>query len=217
MSQTAQHLERRISRTVNLDYLLALPEGYDAKRKARHPLVLFLHGSGERGNDLSKVAVHGPPKLVAQGQRFPFILASPQCPDDAVWNVDDLTALLDDLEERLRVDARRIYVTGLSMGGYGTWDLAMHTPERFAAIAPICGGGFTFFAHKIKHLPVWAFHGAKDKIVPLEATREMVRALRANGNRHVKLSVYPNAGHNAWDKAYGDARLWAWMLEQRRG
>ena len=118
-----------------------MPKAAAAEPSKRWPLVLFLHGAGERGTNLNAVAVHGPPKLVAAGREFPFILASPQCPSGQVWNPTTLLALLDELQASLPVDGRRVYVTGLSMGGYGTWELAVKHPERFAAVAPICGGG----------------------------------------------------------------------------
>ncbi len=122
------------------EYLLYLPEGY-AEQEASWPLLLFLHGAGERGDSLALVNVHGPPKLIEQGQGFPFIVVSPQCPEDQRWSVKTLDKLLNDIVAQYRVDEDRIYVTGLSMGGFGTWNLAARFPHRFAAIAPICGGG----------------------------------------------------------------------------
>src|SRR5207247_5709557 len=126
---------------VELGYLLYLPKDYNAKSGRRWPLMLFLQGAGERGTNLSLVSVHGPPKLVKQGREFPFILVSPQCPADQRWDNDALLALLDDVIARHKVDTNRIYLTGLSMGGFGAWSLAARYPERFAAVAPICGGG----------------------------------------------------------------------------
>jgi poly(3-hydroxybutyrate) depolymerase len=151
--QTGQH-PHRMSRqvTAEIDYLLYLPDDYGSKEK--WPLIIFLHGAGERGSDLNKVTLHGPPKLVEEGQEFPFIIASPQCPDNAWWPYlsVQVNVLIDDIIENYRVDENRVYLTGLSMGGYGTWAIAGMNPERFAAIAPICGGGERFLAHNLKNV-----------------------------------------------------------------
>lgn len=213
--QQAHTLEARVTRTVKLEYLLYLPDEYNRTRK-RWPLMLFLHGGGERGSDLEKVKAHGPPKLIAAGRAYPCIVVSPQCPEGEWWDAEALGALLDNLEKTLRVDPNRIYATGLSMGGYGVWELAIRFPDRFAAIAPICGGGIAFRTHAIKHLPVWAFHGALDEAVPIQYGEDMVRLLRGYGNKRVKWTVYKNVGHNAWDRAYNNPKLMQWLLEQKR-
>jgi predicted peptidase len=208
--QTAQ-LERQV--TIKLNYLIYLPKDYDKQNS--WPLLLFLHGSGERGDDLELVKVHGPPKLIGGGKQFPFIVVSPQCPKDQRWQAVTLTALLDEIVENYKVDQDRIYVTGLSMGGFGTWALAAHTPNRFAAIVPICGGGETYWTRQLTHLPVWVFHGAKDGAVPLRRSEEMVEALKTNGG-NVKLTVYPDAGHDSWTETYENPKLYEWLLEQKR-
>ncbi len=156
-SQQPARLETQVK--VELSYLLYLPQDYDQRES--WPLLLFLHGSGERGDNLELVKKHGPPKLVAEGRDFPFIIVSPQCPKDRWWEPIELLALLDDLAGKYKVDADRVYLTGLSMGGFGTWRLAFQAPERFAAIAPICGGGEKYWAKRMASLPVWAFHGAQ--------------------------------------------------------
>ena len=135
--QTSQRLNATIK--VEMGYLLSLPKDYETKES--WPLVLFLHGSGERGDDLELVKKHGPPKLIGEGKEFPFIVVSPQCPGSQSWRAIELTALLDEVTRTQKVDQDRIYVTGLSMGGFATWELAAFAPTRFAAIAPICGGG----------------------------------------------------------------------------
>ena len=195
---------------VNMNYLIYLPEGYD-RGAATWPLVLFLHGAGERGRDIDLVKKHGPPKLVAAGKTFPFILVSPQCPDGQFWSTPVLDALLEDVQDRYRVDPARIYVTGLSMGGGGTWDLAIRYPDRFAAIAPICGWGDTLAVRAIAKVPVWAFHGAKDPVVPVSRSEDLVRSLKASGG-NVKLTVYPEAGHDSWTETYDNPGLYTWML-----
>ncbi|MFH0944795.1 MAG: prolyl oligopeptidase family serine peptidase [Planctomycetota bacterium] len=195
-------------------YLLFLPEGYDADADATWPLILFLHGRGECGTDIEKVKVHGPPKIVESRKDFPFIVVSPQS-EDARWNPERLVELLDHVAKTHRVDRQRIYLTGLSMGGYGTWALAAAYPDRFAAIVPICGGGDPGSAEKLKGLPIRAFHGAKDRIVPLSQSQQMVDAIRAAGG-DVVFTVYPDAAHDAWTWTYGDPKLFEWLLAQRR-
>lgn len=198
---------------ITMNYLLYLPEDYDQKES--WPLILFLHGAGERGDDLELVKVHGPPKLIANGQKFPFIVVSPQCPEALSWDPEKLTALLDTIVEKYKVDTDRIYVTGLSMGGFGTWSLAMHTPDRFAAIAPICGGGESRYADRIVGLPIWAFHGDKDEAVPIKRSQDIVNAVqKAGGN--VEFTVYPGVGHDSWTETYDNPKLYEWFLSHTR-
>lgn len=214
--QHSQAFKKTITRTVSCQYLLFLPEGYGEKKR-RWPMILFLHGAGERGNDLRKVKKHGPPKIVEKKKDFPFIVVSPQCPQDDWWpeKVEVLINLLDDIAARYKVDTERIYLTGLSMGGYGTWALASAYPDRFAAIAPICGGGKRIMARRLKDVPVWAFHGAKDKVVPLKESEEMVNAIKARrGN--ARLTVYPDAGHDSWTETYNNKELYDWFLKHRK-
>ena len=213
--QTAQKLETQIVKTVKLEYLLSLPKNYRSSKK-KFPLILFLHGSGESGNHLELVKVHGLPKMLEAGLELPCIVVSPQCPAETWWDAEILGLLLDDLEKKLHVDPDRIYVTGLSMGGFGTWELAMRFPKRFAAIVPICGGGEPFFTSEITHLPIWVFHGAKDDVVPLEYSQRMVNALKKYGNKNLKFTVYKNAAHDSWSKAYANPKLYEWLLEQKR-
>ncbi|MBD3226497.1 MAG: prolyl oligopeptidase family serine peptidase [Caldithrix sp.] len=211
VGQQSEHtLQREIKTMVHVDYLLYLPQAYDNSTK-QWPLMLFLHGAGERGDDLNKVKIHGPPKLIEQGQQFPFIIVSPQCPPEQWWSVDNLDALLKQMVKDYDVDENRIYVTGLSMGGYGTWNLAFEYPNRFAAIAPICGGGDTKKAHRLKHLPVWVFHGAQDKVVPVQQSEDMVKAIKLAGGK-AKLTIYPQAGHDSWTETYNNPALYEWFL-----
>lgn len=209
--QNAATLETQVK--VQMDYLLYLPKDYE--KQESWPLLLFLHGSGERGDDLELVKKHGPPKLIAAGKEFPFIVVSPQCRKDRRWEPIELTALLDDLSNRYKIDLDRICVTGLSMGGFGTWQLASFAPNRLAAIAPICGGGEVYWTRSFTHLPVWAFHGGKDTGVPLERSQEMIDALKKKGG-DPKLTVYPEAGHDSWTETYDNPALYEWLLEQRR-
>jgi len=214
--QRSEVFEKTVNRTLSSRYLLFLPAGYGEKEQ-KWPLMLFLHGAGERGDDLEKVKLHGPPKIAEKKKDFPFILVSPQCSEDKWWpnEIDMLTNLLDDIVERYEVDEERVYLTGLSMGGYGAWRLVTEEPERFAAAAPICGGGIPALAEKFKDVPVWAFHGAKDGVVPLKESEDMVNALKACGGQ-VKLTVYPDAEHDSWTETYNNEELYKWFLSQRR-
>ncbi|MEZ6055816.1 MAG: prolyl oligopeptidase family serine peptidase [Planctomycetaceae bacterium] len=198
---------------VELQYLLYLPEDYEKQEK--WPLLVFLHGSGERGDDLDKVAVHGPPKLIKGGKQFPFIVVSPQCPAQQRWQALSLEKLIDDVSKTYKVDTDRIYITGLSMGGFGTWGLAAHAPQKFAAIVPICGGGETYWAKEIAHIPCWVFHGEKDGAVPFKRSQDMVDALKKAGGEP-KFTAYPEAGHDSWTESYNNPALYEWLLEQKR-
>ena len=214
--QHTQTFEKTVTKTLGCNYLLFLPESYGQEEK-HWPLMLFLHGAGERGNDLQLVKKHGPPKIAEKQKDFPFIVVSPQCPKDQWWNdnIDVLINLLDDIVAKYDVDRDRIYLTGLSMGGYGSWALGSKYPDRFAAVAPICGGGMRIMASGFKDVPVWAFHGAKDKVVPLEESEEMVAAINARGG-DAKLTVYPDAGHDSWSETYDNQEFYDWLLNHRR-
>ncbi len=221
MTQTsliARTFDTTLRRSVQLNYLLYLPAGY-ALSDEPWPLGLFLHGAGERGDDLELVKVHGPTRLIAEGRQMPFILLAPQCPDGHWWTqkADALAALVMHMIETHRVDRSRVYVTGLSMGGFGTWTLMTHYPDLFAAAVPICGGGDTILAQfRLQSMPVWTFHGADDPVVPLHKSEEMVDALRASGNANVKLTVYPHVGHDAWTETYNNPEVYDWLLSHRK-
>lgn len=213
--QEEKVFEREITVTARLGYLLALPAGYEGGSE-RWPLLVFLHGAGESGNELGKVKAHGPPKLIAAGDRtFPCIVVSPQSPGRG-WNPDVVAALVDEICRDYRVDEDRIWLTGLSMGGFGTWALAAAKPERFAAIVPICGGGNPAQAERLVGIPTWVFHGAKDAVVPLSSSQQIVDAIRAKGGEP-KFTVYPEAGHDSWTETYADPALWDWLFAQSRG
>ena len=198
MNRESSVVETIVQKHVELRYLEYLPADYDQDTEKRWPLVVFLHGMGERGDDLELVAVNGLPKLAADGQEFPFVLIAPQCPLGQFWDLmdDELEALISHAVSTYRVDVGRLYLTGLSMGGFGTWGFAARHPRAFAAIVPVCGGGdfrrdFPGAIRSITHLPVWAFHGAKDSTVPLEMSRELINELKDAGAQDVRLTVYP--------------------------
>lgn len=214
--QQEKTFEKEIGSKARLNYLLYLPPGYDAADTAKQwPLLMFLHGSGETGTDVGKLRGYGLPRLIEQ-KKFdhPCIVVSPQTPVRG-WSPDVVVALLDEVVAAHRVDRDRVYLTGLSMGGFGTWHTAAAHPDRFAAIVPICGGGNPADAPRLKPVPIWAFHGAKDQAVPLRASEAMVDAVKAAGGE-AKLTVYPEVGHNAWDPAYDDAEMYAWLFAQKR-
>jgi len=220
--QSARKFETTVTTTYRFDYLLFLPKDYEIDKTKRWPLILFLHGAGERGKDVNMVAKHGPPKIVGGRPDFPFIVVSPQCPPDQWWSAEGLVKLLDEAESSLRVDPERIYLTGLSMGGFGTWQLGLQHPERFAAIVPICGGGEARNVRMaarnpaFKTLPIWAFHGAKDPVVPVAESERMVEAVKSAGNPDVRLTVYPDELHESWIPAYADEELYRWFLQHKR-
>jgi predicted peptidase len=214
--QHSHTFNKTITKTLSCNYLLFLPEDYGREKKS-WPLILFLHGAGERGSDIEKVKVHGPPKIVQTKKDFPFIVVSPQCPEDDWWTdkTEMLINLLDDIVAHYDVDTERIYLTGLSMGGYGAWALASQYPDRFAAVVPICGGGDPILARTLKDVPIWAFHGAKDSVVPVEESKRLVEAVNARGG-NAKLTIYPDANHDSWTETYNNPKLYDWLLEHRR-
>ncbi|MEX0937890.1 MAG: prolyl oligopeptidase family serine peptidase [Pirellulales bacterium] len=202
--------------STTLHYWLFLPEGYATDAQKQWPLMLFLHGAGERGDDPEKVKIHGPPKIVAAKPDFPFVVISPQCPTGKRWESAELAQLVDYVAGTNRVDKERMYITGLSMGGYGTWSLIAEYPKLFAAAVPICGGGNPETAEKIGKLPIWTFHGAQDRTVPLSRSQQMVDAIKEAGGS-AKLTVYPEAGHDSWTETYDNPEVYTWLLSHQRG
>ena len=220
MKPQPNSFQATIQKDVSLNYLQYLPEGYE-RSEQEWPFMLFLHGIGERGTDLDLLKLYGIPKVIEDGMDFPFIVVSPQCPIDTLWanELDALHALVEHIIQEHRVDTSRIYLTGLSMGGYGTWHLAAAYPSRFAAIVPICGGtnlhiGFPDRIQVLKSVPVWAFHGAKDDVVPIENSQELVDILTAH-NGNVRFTVYPDKGHDSWSETYENPDLYEWLLQQK--
>lgn len=214
-----------------LPYRLLKPLKIEDGKK--YPLVVFLHGAGERGTDNEKQLVHGVPQFAANLEKYPCFLIAPQCPDgkrwvEVDWSADSHTqpkepgevgrltlALVEKSIQALPVDRKRVYLTGLSMGGYGTWDLLARRPDLFAAAAPVCGGADEATARKIKAIPIWAFHGGKDTTVQPARSRNMIAALKKAGG-HPKYTEYPDVGHNSWDNAYRDPELFRWLFAQKK-
>lgn len=191
------------------------------------PLILFLHGAGESGtDDMLPTTVGIGPAIEANPERFPALVVFPQASRGYGWrgfNLAAAAAALDDVEARYNVDRDRVYVTGISMGGYGTWLLALQQPDRFAAAVPVCGGldrtsstlSFPQAAERLASLPQWVFHGDADDIIPVQTSRAVVRALRSAG-ADVRYTEYAGVKHNSWDRAYAEPELMPWLLRQRR-
>lgn len=203
-------------RFYNFDYLQYLPVDFDSGKK--YPLLLFLHGAGERGNDPNLIASHGYFQYVKENSaEYPFIMIAPQCPDGKYWGcyTESLLAFLNHIYETLPIDKARVYLTGISMGGTGTYMLAMAAPERFAAIAPICGSGICWYAGALKNIPTYIFHGDCDTIIPIYESITMLKNINLSGG-NAKMEIYHGVGHNAWDIAYKGDKLYKWMLQFRK-
>jgi len=212
-TQTARSYETHTS----LRYLLYLPQDYDPVRREGFPAILFLHGAGERGDSVEAVATWGPPRL-AREKNLPFIVISPQCPKEHWWTsmMFELKGLLDQAIVQYNIDTTRIYLTGLSMGGYGTFAFSLLYPDYFAAVAPICGGGTPSMVNFVKdYPPIWVFHGNHDKIVPVESSTMMVEAMK-NAGFNVKYTIYESGDHYIFKKVYADTSLFNWFLAHRK-
>jgi predicted peptidase len=232
------HRDRFEARTYDdrgftLPYRLLKPKDYDPQTK--YPLVVFLHGAGERGNDNFKQLVHGMNDFASDEimAKYPAFVIAPQCPDDRKWveidwrldahtlpedpsvSLEATFRLIDALQKEFAIDAGRIYLTGLSMGGYGVWDALARQPELFAAAAPICGGGDPAVAARFKDVPLWVFHGDQDEGVKPKRSREMIEALKAAGG-NPKYTEFPGVGHDSWTQTYADPELYAWLFAQRK-
>ncbi len=216
----------------SLNYRIHVPQSLPAGRKV--PLILFFHGAGERGDDNLAQLKHGVTELIRYSMtNGEAVVIAPQCPAGMQWVNTNWSApshvmpsmpstpmklallLLQDTLAKLPVDPARVYVTGISMGGYGTWDILQRKPDLFAAAIPICGGGDASLAPKIKQVPTWVFHGDKDAAVPVSRSRDMVKALQACGGK-VQYREYPNAGHNVWTRTYADRAVLDWLFAQRQ-
>ena len=216
-----------------LPYRLLQPMTVDPRQ--RYPLVVFLHGAGERGDDNEKQLIHGVPEFLKPENRkeYPCFLIAPQCPEGKKWVEVDWGAdssvqpqepsepmrlvlgLIDQLQKDYPIDPKRIYVTGLSMGGFGTWDVIARRPDLFAAAVPICGGGDENTASAIAKMPIWAFHGSKDPAVKVSRTVHMIDALRKAGG-DPGVTIYPGEGHASWVPAYRDAAMMKWLFAQKK-
>ncbi|QDV61759.1 carboxylesterase family protein [Crateriforma conspicua] len=199
-----------------IQYLLSIPDDFKGDKM---PMMLFLHGRGESNGPLSLVAKWGPPMKAARGDAMPYLLVSPQCPREDQWRSPTqqqrLVELLDHIIQQHDVDTDRIYLTGLSMGGYGSWTLACGHPDRFAAVVPVCGGGEPEKASALVDVPVWAFHGDQDKAVPFEKSVDMVDAIRQAGGEKIRFTTMEHIGHNCWSATYATPELYDWISRHR--
>ncbi|WP_425614586.1 prolyl oligopeptidase family serine peptidase [Anatilimnocola sp. NA78] len=235
----ADNLDRFEARTFTgsdgekLNYRLLKPKDYDPNKK--YPLVLFMHGAGERGDDNKRQLVHGMNDFASDAimEKYPAFVMAPQCPNGKKWVEVDWGATkhsapekpsislqlsfdtLEALQKEFSIDAKRIYVTGLSMGGYGTWDSIERKPDYFAAAAPICGGGDVEKAKNLTKLPIWAFHGDKDTAVKPERSRDMIAAIKAAGGEP-KYTEYAGVAHNSWSQTYSNPEFYAWLFAQQK-
>ncbi|MFX0558377.1 prolyl oligopeptidase family serine peptidase [Maribacter sp. CXY002] len=198
-----------------LSYYLYYPDSYQKNLNQKFPILLFLHGGGEAGEELGEVKRSGPPKLITDGKSFPFLILIPQNPyPKKWWNTRAVKQLLDTVMANNRVDHNRVYLTGLSRGGGAAWEMAVQYPETFAAMAVVCGMTPLPYASWInKKMPIWVFHGEEDDSIPIEESITMVDKLKEMGY-DVRLTKYPNVGHNAWTKAYTTDELYEWFVKQ---
>ena len=213
-------LSHKVSDQQSVPYLLYRPKELDAKADKKWPVILFLHGRGESRGPLSIVAKWGPPRMAERGDNLPYIVISPQCPASSRWTADEQQAgvlnLLDHISEKYPVDTSRIYLTGLSMGGYGSWKLAADHGQRFAAVAPVCGRGNPADGGKLKDLPIWVFHGTEDRAVDYQHSVDMVEAIEKAGGKKVRFTSMKHVGHNCWSAAYATPELFQWFDKHRR-
>ncbi len=196
-----------------LNYLYYAPKDAEAPL----PLVVYIHGAGSRSDSLGQMGLAGPVKEIETGRSLPAMLVAPQCHEDHWFALfETLSEFIDAMRHDPRVDVKRVYVTGGSMGGFTTWQMACTHPDWFAAVVPVCGGGQEWYAYRLKGMPVWAFHGLLDPVVPVEESVKMARAAQKAG-ADVRLTIYPDVHHEAWERAYADDEMWAWMFAQKRG
>ncbi|WP_369929421.1 prolyl oligopeptidase family serine peptidase [Xanthomonas sp. NCPPB 2632] len=213
---TGQHhrqIDATIEKKIECRFLVHVPAQVGTRES--WPLLVFLHGMGEGGRNLDAVKIHGPPMIAETDPAFPFIVVCPQSEKDVYFDMDVLNATLDLVLQDFPVDPSQVYLTGLSSGGISTWAWGSSNPERFAAIAPVCGWWRPADAERFKDLPVWAFHGKKDDLILPEQTENMVDAInKAGGN--ARITLYPEANHNAWSETYANPELYDWLVSHRR-
>lgn len=202
-----------------MPYMVYVPRDYDADKK--WPVILFLHGAGERGTDGLRQSEVGLGSAIRKhASWFPCIAVMPQCPNETWWNeplLEQASQCLDRILAEFSCDKDRVYLTGLSMGGYGTWKLGAMYPDKFAALIVVCGKKWPGVADKLTKLPIWAFHGDADPVVPVTDSRELVAEIKAAGSNSIKLTEYPKVQHNSWDATYNNDTVIKWLLAQKRG
>ena len=210
--------KKTFNQRINLNYLIYFPDEY-YKEEKKYPLVLFLHGAGERGDNVDLIKKHGIPKRIEEGENFPFITIAPQCRDGIWWSnterIEALKNLMQNLILDLKVDKKRIYGTGLSMGGFGILELALSAPSLFTALVPICGGTITNDLRKLEKIPIWIFHGEEDDVIPIESSLLIHNYLKEK-NKNIHLTIYPNVMHDSWTETYENKKIYDWLLSFRK-
>lgn len=203
----------KIKNQTKINYLLYEPKNIEGEV----PLLVFLHGGGEGGDDIENVKKNGPPLLIENGKEFPFYVLSPQNPYvKGFWDDRIVMELVNNIVSKYNIDKNRIYLAGLSRGGYGAWRLAMNNPDRFAAMLVICAAcSPTVYAGWVKDIPIWIFHGEKDNVVPVSESMKMADALKAVG-ADIKLTLYPEANHDSWTKTFNNDEVYEWLLKHSK-
>ena len=218
-ARTNERQDWETGMTKPLPYWVELPAGFERESGRKWPVLIFLHGAGQRGVDPSELATYEGVCLANHFKPGTFLAmapVAPACTEKIEWPTAALDALVDEILAKYPIDEDRVYLTGRSMGGYGCWSMAAEYPHRFAAIVPLCGAGDPGKVERFKDVPIWAFQGAKDDLVPKEKSREMVEALQRIGGR-VRYTEFPDADHNCWTPAYTNPALYDWLLKQVRG
>ncbi len=202
-----------ITQKSELNYALHIPKN----TKGKKPLMVFLHGSGERGSDIEKVKIHGPFKYLKNNELDSYVLA-PQCPDNEYWNAEVLYKLIQKIQKENNIDSNRIYLTGLSMGAWGAWNLAFAHPEMFAALVPIAGfvDRVPMMENcKIKDIPTRIFHGLVDDVVDVNYSIAIYKKLKTC-SKDIHLTIFDDANHDSWSRVYDNKEIYDWMLEQQK-
>jgi len=203
----------KVEETISYQYLLHKPKGNDKK-----PLIIFLHGSGEKGNDLEKVKVHGPFKYLKTNELDAYVLA-PQCPSEVYWESESLYKLIQEvIKNNKNIDTTRVYLTGLSMGAWGAWNLAFAHPDMFAALVPIAGfvDRVPMIENcKIKDIPTRIFHGLLDDVVDVQYSIDIYKKLK-KCSKDIELTIFDDANHDSWTRVYDDKTIYEWMLQQKQ-
>lgn len=218
MESSGQHKivikNRKNNNAIGKNYLLYLPKDYE-KNGRLWPVIVYLHGASVRGNNIDRIKRYGLPMLLDKKEDFPFIVISPQCPKGRYWDPEEIISLLDEVSAEYPVDSERVYLTGVSLGGHGTWAVANKYPTRFAAIAPLCGRCDTLWAKNLKDVPAWVFHGAKDRKCPIRYSENLVNSIMSEGGE-VKFTVYPKSGHRIDTETYSNNELYEWFMRHTR-
>lgn len=213
----AQEIHENFKKTVSIESELGYVLDYPKEAKSAVPLIVFLHGSGERGSNLEMVKAHSPftyKELIKE----PVAILAPQCPANEWWDTQAVYALIQEIQTKYKIDPSRIHLTGLSMGGWGSWKLANEHPEMFASLSVVCGPSDRWMkatAHQYKDLPIRIFHGGNDDIVSPMASIEMYQVIRKI-NPNVSLTIFPDDNHNSWDSTYSNPEFYSWMLANKK-